>query len=244
MANSNCGCGGTTPETNQQTVVVQQAPEANCPVTVSNQVCLQADLEVIPSIETETINVTCVGSPFIGRCNGSQEPQPCRFSVSQVVCAEFMINFSAIAMVENTSAVCEEPVIGPCPEPGACTHTIGYWRNQGTQFVEDNLPILLGNGGGLSINVDTLAEALLILQPATGPSPVPQYNQLYAQLLAAKLNVLNGATCQGAVDAIAAGDAFLSGSAVADQPLVAAALAMTLEMFNSGSLTGCPPECV
>ncbi|MCU6707306.1 hypothetical protein M6D81_01175 [Paenibacillus sp. J5C_2022] len=72
---------------------------------------------------------------------------------------------------------------------------------------------------------------------------VTQYNQLYAQLLAAKLNVLNGATCQAAVDAIAAADAFLSGSAVPDQPVIAAALAMTLEMFNSGQLTDCPPEC-
>ncbi|TCP56034.1 hypothetical protein EV586_103694 [Tumebacillus sp. BK434] len=257
MTNQNdCGCAGAnaSAQAAEQPQVTLVDPMVNCPVTVSDQVCLQADLEIVPSVTTQTISVKCVGGPVLGPCASPPmtAPTPCRFSVSQVICAEFKLNFSAEAAVRNTSATCEMPALTPCPPtppppppppPGSCTHTIGFWRNQGVDLTTSFLPILLGNGGGLSINVTTTAQAVAILQPSSGPSSVPQYNQLYAQLLAANLNVLNGATCAAATAAIAAANEFLSASDTPDQKTVAAALASTLEQYNSGQLDECPGHC-
>lgn len=255
MSNQNdCGCGGAnaSAQAAQQPLVTLEDPVVNCPVTVSDQVCLQADLEIVPSVTAQTINVRCVGGPVLGPCVApppTVAPTPCRFSVSQVICAEFKLNFSAEAAVRSTSATCDMPALTPCPPtpppppPGSCTHTIGFWRNQGADLIFGFLPIQLGNGGGLTVDVTTTAQAVTILQPSTGPSSVPQYNQLYAQLLAANLNVMSGAGCPAATAAIEAANEFLSGSATPDQPTVAAALAGTLEQYNSGELAGCPGHC-
>lgn len=74
-----------------------------------------------------------------------------------------------------------------------------------------------------------------------------QYQVLYAQLLAAKLNVLNLQAqgvpiCTFATEAIAAADAFLDNSpegGMSGAPNVQE----DLEQFNAGNAPGCPPQC-
>ncbi|MCX7772312.1 MAG: hypothetical protein N2376_04275, partial [Clostridia bacterium] len=78
--------------------------------------------------------------------------------------------------------------------------------------------------------------------PSTAPF-ASQYQVLYAQLLAANLNILNGATCEFAVAAIAAANTFLanspSGVGMAGAPEVQEPLAT----FNEGNAPGCPEHC-
>jgi hypothetical protein len=105
----------------------------------------------------------------------------------------------------------------PC-ECGGCTLTIGYWKNHdGSGPQSDEITpliqlaggtIWLGDEGGAeSIAVTTAAQASAILAQDEADNGI---NKLYAQMLAAKLNILNGA-CDDAVDeTIAEADAFLA----------------------------------
>ncbi len=83
--------------------------------------------------------------------------------------------------------------------PGACPTTqpygIGYWKNHATKKATDcvtgTLPLRLGNlTGTKSVNVTTAAQAVSILK--MGETSSNGISKLYAQLLAAKLNVANG----------------------------------------------------
>ncbi len=95
-----------------------------------------------------------------------------------------------------------------CPCGGGCTLTIGYWKThagftgKNPDRVTQYLPISLG-----SYSVDDAAEAVLILsfqgQASNG------INKLMAQLLAAKLNIANGADGSAVASTIADADAFL-----------------------------------
>jgi hypothetical protein len=79
--------------------------------------------------------------------------------------------------------------------------------------------------------------------PAPSSPPFSQqYQVLYAQLLAAKLNVLNGATCAFAAAAIAAADTFIANSP-AGGTSGAPAVQDPLELFNSGGAPDCPMHC-
>ncbi|KQM12772.1 hypothetical protein AOA80_00255 [Methanomassiliicoccales archaeon RumEn M1] len=62
-------------------------------------------------------------------------------------------------------------------------------------------------GGAKSIAVTTAAEASDIISNAGGANG---FNQLYAQMLASKLNVLNGACDNAIEETMAAADAFLA----------------------------------
>lgn len=92
--------------------------------------------------------------------------------------------------------------------------TIGYWKTH-AGFTGNNadrvtplLPIWLGTSGGAkSINVTTAAQAVSILS-TMGSNGI---NKLYAQLLAAKLNIANGASVPAVVaSTIGNADAFLA----------------------------------
>jgi hypothetical protein len=105
----------------------------------------------------------------------------------------------------------------PCA--GGCTLTIGYWKNHagfGPQAdkVTPLLPQWLGTSGGAkSIKVTTAALAVQLLS-FNGSNNVfaasNGINKLYAQLLAAKLNIANGANGSSVASTIAAADAFLA----------------------------------
>jgi hypothetical protein len=109
--------------------------------------------------------------------------------------------------------------------------------------------IILGsNSDGLSFTVTT-ANAMEVLSFDTPEPPAPssppfagQYQQLYAQLLGAKLNVLNGATCGYAESAITQADDFLANSP-AGGTSGAPNFSSLLELYNTGNGPGCPLHC-
>jgi hypothetical protein len=130
--------------------------------------------------------------------------------------------------VENTASLNDDPlhpstshatvhVSVPCV--GGCTRTIGYWKNHagfGPQddVVTELLSQNLGTAGGAKTQlVDNAAEAVQFLS-FRGSNNVQDasngINKLYAQLLAAKLNIASGANGSAVAATIAAADAFLA----------------------------------
>ncbi|MEW5796974.1 MAG: SdrD B-like domain-containing protein [Candidatus Zixiibacteriota bacterium] len=102
------------------------------------------------------------------------------------------------------------------PPPEGCSLTIGYWKNHagfGPQpdYLSQFLPIWLGTAGGArSIYVNTVQIAYDILTMQVYGTPTNGITKLYAQLLAAKLNIANGADGSAIAGTIAAADAFLA----------------------------------
>lgn len=224
--------------------------------TVKETVCIGADVVITPEVYVGEPQSYCVGPPLIGECDGFLE-QYCSFSVSQRICIQIPLNFSASAVATPTGIACGTPAIGECgdvpPPPTGCAHTIGYFKNH---LEETNALItaaggfiILGSGSnGLSYTVTT-ANAFDVLNINTPSPPVPptnpfapQYRVLYAQLLGAKLNILNGASCQFAIAAIEAADEFIANSPTGGSQ-GAPELQEDLELFNSGSAPECPGHC-
>lgn len=96
-----------------------------------------------------------------------------------------------------------------CPCGGGCTLTIGYWKThagftgKNPDMVTDLLPQSLG-----SITVTSASQAVNILSFQGNASN--GINKLMAQLLAAKLNIANGADGSAVSSTIADADAFLT----------------------------------
>ena len=223
-----------------------------CPTTVHDNVCIGAEVTITPRVEVGDIRSFCLGEPFIGTCEGTPA-RSCSFGVSQRVCVQIPLTFFADAAAVPTGIVCDDAQPGTCEAPGACTFTIGFFRNHPEEtnalITAAGGSIILGsNSTGLSFTVNTTnANDVLSFNTPSPPAPVSppfsqQYQVLYAQLLAANLNVLNGATCESATDAIAAANAFLAASPVGGMA-GAPAVQEPLAEFNEGSASGCPPHC-
>lgn len=231
--------------------------EQVCQTTVHETVCVQGTVTITPKVESGPSMSFCVDEPFIGGCPGELKSN-CVFKVGQRICVQIPIKFSATATAVEDGIVCGTPQTGPCPEDGVgCTFTIGFFRNN-TVFTNDLITaaggsITLGGAGGLSFTVNTTnANDVLSFNTPSPPAPedppfAQQYQVLYAQLLAAKLNVLNLQSqdieiCTFATNAITAADMFLVASpsgGMAGAPVVQE----PLEQFNSGNAPGCPPHC-
>ena len=103
----------------------------------------------------------------------------------------------------------------PPPQEG-CTHTIGYWKKRsccwhGHDVVGPLLPIWLGTPGGhKSMLIDTKRKACAVFVMQFFGAPSNGITKLYAQLLAAKLNIAAGADGSDVSAVIAAADAFLA----------------------------------
>ena len=103
---------------------------------------------------------------------------------------------------------------GECNGGAGCTRTIGYWKNHAggdkkTDAVTALLPVWLGNtGGAKSVHVTTASQAVELLSKSDDASN--GINKLYAQLLAAKLNILSGADPSAIAAIITRADQFLS----------------------------------
>ncbi len=97
-----------------------------------------------------------------------------------------------------------------------CTRTIGYWKNHAGFGPQDDvvtplLPIWLGTpDSSTSIAVTTAQIAYDILTQHVYGEPSNGITKLYAQLLAAKLNIAAGADPDDVSEAIAFADAFLA----------------------------------
>jgi hypothetical protein len=134
----------------------------------------------------------------------------------------------------------------------ACTRTIGYWKNHaGTGPQQDRLtpllPIWLGSeNGATSIRVTSASGAIHLLNH--GGDASNGINKLYAQLLAAKLNIKSGTDGSVIAQTITAADAFLATHSAADwRGLSAHERAQvltwmdTLDRYNNGKLG--PTHC-
>ncbi|MGI6733615.1 MAG: hypothetical protein ACOX4J_05510 [Anaerovoracaceae bacterium] len=182
----------------------------------------------------------------------------CQFTVSQNICVQIPLTFSATASAEEDGIICGVPDIGPCTGTGGCTLSIGAFRDNPltNELIE-------GAGGSIVLGVDddglsftvTTANANDVLNFNTPSPPAPenpplaqQYQVLYAQLLAANLNVLNLQSqgveiCPFAIQAINAANNFLATSPPGGTT-GAPAFQEDLARFNSGNAPGCPLHCV
>lgn len=224
-----------------------------CPRTVHDTVCVDAEVTITPLVTVGEIRSNCVGDAVIGSCPGTPS-QFCTFNVRQEICVEVPLMFEANASATPRGIVCGTPDIGPCSSTVSCTYTIGYFKNHpdhiSTLIVKAGGSIDLGNSStGLGYTVTTVAEAVDVLNFNIPTSSLPttttyavQYIILYAQLLAAKLNILNGATCDAATEAINEADIFLATSP-AEGVAGAQALQEELAAFNEGTAFGCPDHC-
>ena len=225
----------------------------SCPTTFHDTVCVDAEITITPLVTVGEIRTYCVGEAMIGACPGTPS-QSCSFNVRQEICVQVPLTFEANATAIPLGIICGTPGVGLCNSNTSCTFTIGYFRNHPdlitTLLLTAGGTISLGNSiTGLGYTVTNAAEAVDVLNFSIPTSALPtdevfaiQYSVLYAQLLAAKLNVLNGATCDFATDAIANADAFLASSpttGVAGAPTLQEALAQ----FNEGNAFGCPEHC-
>jgi len=96
------------------------------------------------------------------------------------------------------------------PGHSGCTRTIGYWKTH-PEKVTPFLPIWLGTGSGKSIQVTTAPQAVQILSMSSPyGSPSNGITKLYAQLLAVKLNILDGADGADIAPTLLSADDFLS----------------------------------
>ncbi len=222
---------------------------------VHDNVCVEAEVRIKPCVEVGDIETSCLGNPSFRRCEGDLMPE-CSFRVSQRICVQIPLTFAAIACAEPTGIVCDDPATGDC-ETGGCTFSFGHFKN--TPSLTNRLigelggTVILGTeiGGvlqGLSIAATTAnANDILSLNPPPPAPPDPphknQYANLYAQLLAAILNVQNGATCPAALTAIANANAFIGSSTPPDGNDGAPGFQTPLEQFNSGNAPGCPFHC-
>lgn len=141
---------------------------------------------------------------------------------------------------------CVTPPPPPPPPPTGCTRTQGYWKNHG--------PVTKGNQSnewdvtsmmlGSVLYTDLELLAIFNTQPKKGNGLV----SLAHQLIAAKLNIANGAGYTDAVmDAIEAADALIGSTVIPPKgsgfisSSVTSSLNTTLTMYNEGKLG--TPHC-
>ncbi len=119
------------------------------------------------------------------------------------------------ALEKQSLLIFDIPLKQDNPDVG-CTRTIGYWKNHAGCGPQDDvvtplLPIWLGNPDeGKSILVDTPKKAVGILKMKTFGHSRNGITKLYAQLLAAKLNIASGANDTDISAVIDKADRFLT----------------------------------
>ncbi|MDD4766085.1 MAG: hypothetical protein PHF87_00680 [Desulfotomaculaceae bacterium] len=225
--------------------------QTDCPVIVNETVSVQADVTVIPSVAAGEIESFCVGKPVINPC----PKNPCTFKVSQNICVQVPLTFSANATAVPAGIVCGTPAVGTCKAKTDCTQSMGYFLSHpdvtNALILAAGGSIVLGKvgtGKGLSFTVTTTnAGKVLSLNTPSPPAPVSgifanQYKNLYAELLTANLNVLNGETCFFATESINAANKFLANSppgGMAGAPAVQTPLAQ----FNLETAPECTKHC-
>jgi hypothetical protein len=113
-----CGCGESSSKpvtnANEDIPLAQVDQQVECPAVVNETVCVQADVTITPNVVVGVIQSFCVGGPLIGVCPGTPAQQ-CTFSVSQNICVQIPLIFSASATAEPSGIVCGTPGVGPCP---------------------------------------------------------------------------------------------------------------------------------
>ena len=133
--------------------------------------------------------------------------------------------------------------------PGALL-MLGWWRGGWAGWrraVTPLLPLWLGTSGGMkSVHVTTAALAVSLLDRSGDASN--GVNKLYAQLLAAKLNIASGANGSAVLQTITHADAFLAMHSAFDWNSLSSAQRQqvlawmsTLDDYNNGMIG--PDHC-
>ena len=176
---------------------------------------------------------------------------------NSVECNQNVIMPNVVTLVESDTFETHtaEAVVnintGECPPPVlACTRTIGYWKNHAGAGPQEDamsalLPVWLGTVNGTeSIQVTSTTQAIQILKKEKASNGI---EKLYAQLLAAKLNIEKGASDESISAVIDTADAFLANHNAGDwKPLSKQQQSRvlqwmtTLDRYNNGQLAGAP----
>jgi len=111
---------------------------------------------------------------------------------------------------QRTASASAKISVGSCPAPN-CTRTIGYWKNH-SKIITPLLPVSLGTGSGKTIQVTDAAQAVDLLKMKKYGTASNGITKLYAQLLAAKLNIASGSDSAVLASTITSADSFLANS--------------------------------
>jgi hypothetical protein len=154
----------------------------------------------------------------------------------------FTLDSAEVDLCWDAGIICHEP-----PPDTGCTRTKGYWKNHagfGPQedVVTPLLPLWLGTpNGDESVLVDSARVAYDILTQHVYGEPSNGVTKLYAQLLAAKLNIAAGADGEDVEDVIADADEFLAefswedwGDLTREQRQMVLNWKDTLDAYNNG----------
>ncbi|RDI45610.1 hypothetical protein [Falsibacillus pallidus] len=243
----------------KENIVVQQ--EQGCTNAVSQQVCVEAVVTITPSVTPGTPMVSCVGLPAVGTTcaelgftPSTTVPGSCTTSFAQVLCVTMPLTFNADVVATPGAVGCGPAFNQPnCPISTACTFSKGYFANNeavtNALIASNGGSIVLGQGtSGLSLTATSANAKNILLGNAPIPPTPPdsplrgQYQALYAQLLAARLNQLNGADCTFAQNTISGANNFLATSPAGGKT-GAPAFTSALDGFNLGDAAGCPGSC-
>ncbi|MDP4084435.1 MAG: hypothetical protein Q8934_07430 [Bacillota bacterium] len=105
----------TTTTTTTSTTTTSTTTTTPCTAIVHEDVCVQAEIAIIPNVTVGNIQYYCEGAPSIKACPGTQSSTgPCTFILSQNICIEVPLTFSATATVSSTGIICGTPVVGTC----------------------------------------------------------------------------------------------------------------------------------
>ncbi|WP_242966707.1 hypothetical protein [Desulfosporosinus sp. FKA] len=143
---------------------------AQCPATVHETVCVQADVTITPSVVVGDVESFCVGDPIIGACPGTPSPTgTCTFTVSQNICVEIPLTFSAGATAVPSGIVCGKAQIGQCVPPSfTCCEFI--MATQGTTDSGTKLKSLSIQLCGPAGQCSPQGNHINIEFPASGPN--------------------------------------------------------------------------
>lgn len=208
-----------------------------------------------------TLGTVCVGSgPFIFTYTRAIGPYSSCGPVPPIT------NTATVRATDTGASSSDSWTIVVTVPCNGCTLTIGYWKTHlgnGPQpdRVSSKLPILLGTvGGAKTVIIASANDPNPLVVDATGifnfqgttstPDASNGINRLYAQLLAAKLNIAYGADPSVIATTIAAANDFLA----ANNSLNWASLSRqnrnlvnswqaALDAYNNGVLPGGPAHC-
>lgn len=207
-------------------------------IQTARELCVSSHVTVNPDVKMGEVRTRCVGIPTMEPCPETA-PGERAFLIKSMFCVEVPLIFSAdaTAVLEENGRKSGEPY----------TRTVGYYkthqketealiRSAGGSFV-------LGRKGCGAEYTVTQANAVRVLSFDTPSPPAPrfmplavQYQNLYAQLLAAKLNFAAGAACAFASQAIREADEFLATSVPGAGKPGALPASAPLEQYNLGKV--------
>jgi hypothetical protein len=171
----------------------------------------------VTDVVTCPLGFTCTPSgPFAFSGAGSQQYSTTITNVD-AMCGSWYDVANVATIVETGDSAGAAAVIKTCACGHGCTLTIGYWKThagftgRNADVVTQYLPISLGTAGGAkSLLVTTAQQAVDVLTMKTYGEPSNGITKLYAQLLAAKLNIASGSSFDDIDKELGKADAFLA----------------------------------